>query len=69
VGSVLRSVARTWKLSAPGASPVYPLGEPQAANAARSREHWKLEPASLAENLKAAPVLLVSAGGPKSIVV
>jgi hypothetical protein len=63
------SVARTWKVCGPELRPVYGLGEVQAVKAAPSSEHWKLEPVSLDENVKFAPVLFDSAGGPESIVV
>ena len=41
----------------------------QAANAAPSRAHWKVEPASLEENVNVALVLVVVEGGPELIVV
>jgi hypothetical protein len=63
------SIARTRKLWAPGAKPVYAWGELQAANAPSSSEHWKVEPGSLAVKLKLALVLEVCAGGDAVIVV
>jgi hypothetical protein len=41
----------------------------QEANAAPSRAHWKVEPASFDENANVALVLVVVEGGPESIVV
>ena len=63
------SVARTWNVWAPTLSPVRSTGEVQAANAAASSLHSKVDGFSLAENAKDALVLIVVAGGPESIVV
>ena len=53
----------------PCARPEYDFGEEQAANAAPSSEHWKLEPASEEENSKVGPVLFDGFAGLTSIVV
>ena len=54
----------------PNDRPVYSFGDVQAANAALSSEHSKLEPCSLPEKLNVALVLRVVAGGaPEPIVV
>src|SRR5919109_1974541 len=57
------SVARTWNVWLPSARAEYVLGLEQAANAAPSREHWKVEPGSLEEKSKVAPVAVVSDAG------
>src|SRR5687767_10420473 len=64
------STARTWKVWAPSTSPLWLLGEAQAANAAVSSLHSKVAPASLAEKVNVAAVWLVgSAGAGGAIVV
>jgi hypothetical protein len=45
------------------------LGDSQNTSGPPSSEHWKLTPASFALNSNVALVLVVSAGGPDSIVV
>jgi hypothetical protein len=63
------SLARTRSWCTPTASPVYSGGDGQVPKVPPSREHSKVEPVSLDENVKVASVLPVSAGGPESIVV
>jgi hypothetical protein len=48
---------------------VYWRGEAHAANGAVSSEHSKVDPVSVAENVKVADVLAVRPFGPESIVV
>jgi hypothetical protein len=63
------SVARTAKVWVPSGRAVYCCGLVQAVKAASSRAHSKLEPASLELKLKLALVLLLSSGGPESMLV
>ena len=63
------SVALTWKVWLPGASPVYALGLVQATKAAPSRLHWKVDPDSLDEKLKLGLVELLGFAGVDVIVV
>jgi hypothetical protein len=63
------SVARTWKVCAPSASPEWLLGLVQAAKPAPSRLHWKLLPACVEVNEKLALVWLVGFDGCAVIVV
>jgi hypothetical protein len=63
------SVALTWNVWPPAASPVYGLGLVQPANAAPSRLHWNVEPVSLDEKLKLGLVELLGFAGLAVIVV
>jgi hypothetical protein len=62
------SLARTWNWCVPTPSPVYVVGDVQAAKAAVSRAHSNVAPASL-EKVNVALVLVVVAGGLSPIVV
>jgi hypothetical protein len=63
------SIARTRTSCEPTVKPVYWCGDAQPVHVPPSREHWKLEPASLEENVNVALVLEVEPDGPVSIVV
>ena len=63
------SVALTWKVCEPAARPLYVCGLVQAAKAAPSSEHWKLEPVSVELKLKLGPVELDGLDGVDVIVV
>src|ERR671915_612007 len=68
------SIARTWNVCAPGARPVYALGDEHEAKAAPSRAHWNVRLAaavtlSLPEKENEAFVSPVVAGGWAEIVV
>jgi hypothetical protein len=63
------SIARTLKLCAPTAKLLWVNPGVHAAKGPPSREHSKVEPDSLAENVNVALVLVVEAAGPESIVV
>jgi hypothetical protein len=62
------SVARTRSWWLPGASPAYVAGDAHDANAAASREHSNVAPASFAVKANAAVALVVVAGGPEVMV-
>src|SRR5207247_917705 len=65
VASVLptASVARTWKVCEPSATPKSVSGEVQLANAPESSLHWKVKPVSVALNWNTAVVALVGLPG------
>jgi len=71
VASVLPagSMARTLKVWLPAASPLYELGDVQAAYAAPSRLQAKVDPASVAVNANVAAVWFVGFAGLDEIVV
>src|SRR5688572_13653971 len=58
------SIARTWNECWPTARFVSVAGDVQAANAARSSEHWNVVPVSGDVNWNVAVVLVVVASGP-----
>ncbi|HEV8687663.1 MAG TPA: hypothetical protein VGQ84_10340, partial [Gaiellaceae bacterium] len=63
------STARTWKVWLPSPRPLYSCGELQAANAAASSAHWKVEPALLDLNSKLASPEATTPEGATVIVV
>ena len=58
-----RSMARTSKLCAPTASPLYEAGEEHVAQLPPSRRHWKVDAASVAVNAMLALVDVVEPEG------
>ena len=63
------SMARTSKVCAPSASPLYALGLEHEAQDPASRRHWRLEPASEELKEKLALLELIVPDGPAVIVV